>query len=170
MPTWTWKPRGLVNDAVEDINGNTEFSSVGAWWWGLDCRLRRVATGDGNTEDAESPYCADYPGSGRTPLLGDVEKARVDMVGQALLGRTDPGVYPRDIPPFMGWWNALEPAQRVAALHGDSASPEQSAAAEPCTAIWTRRPRGWFTRRPPRSPAPPVRAASAPGGNASTAA
>ncbi len=123
--------RGLVNDAVEAIGGNMEFGSLGAWWWGLDCRLRRVATGDGNTEDTESPYCADYPGSGRTPLLGDAEKAHVDRVGQALLGRMDPGVYPRDIPPFMGWWNVLEPAQRVAALYGDTASPEERAAAEP---------------------------------------
>ena len=123
--------KGLVNDTAEAIDGDGEAASVGAWWWGLDCRLRRVAAGDGNTDDPDSPYCAHYPGSGMTPLLGDAEKSHVDRVGQALLGRMDPGVYPRDIPPFMGWWNALEPAQRVAALHGDSASPEQRTAAEP---------------------------------------
>ena len=123
--------KGLVNETADAIDGDGEAASVGAWWWGLDCRLRRVATGDGNTDDPASPYCAHYPGSGMTPLLGDAEKSHVDRVGQALLGRMDPGVYPRDIPPFMGWWNALEPAQRVAALHGDSASPEQRAAAEP---------------------------------------
>ena len=51
-------------------------------------------------------------------------------IGQALLGRTDTGVYPADIPLAMRWWNALEPAQRVAALHGDAATPEESTAAE----------------------------------------
>ena len=123
--------RGLVNDAVDAINGNFDFSSVGAWWQPLDCRLKRVATGDGNTEDTASPFCAHYPGSGQTPLLDANAKDHVDRVGQALLGRMDPGVYPPDSPVAMRWWDAIEPAQRVAALHGDSATPEQSAAAEP---------------------------------------
>ena len=98
----------------------------------LDCRLRRIAVGEGNTEDAGSPYCAHYPGSGRTPLLGAVEKAHVDTVGQALLGRMDLGVYPPDSALAMRWWNALDAAQRVAALHGDAATlePGQRAAAE----------------------------------------
>ena len=122
--------KGLVNDAADAINGNVEFSSVGAWWQSLDCRLKRVAAGAGNTEDTESPYCAHYPGSGRTLLLGADKKAHVDTVGRALLGRMDPGVYPPDIAVAMRWWNALDPAQRVAALHGDTATHEESAAAE----------------------------------------
>ena len=124
--------KGLVNDAADAINGNVEFASVGAWWQSLDCRLKRVATGDGNTEDTASPYCAHYPGSGRTPLLGAEEKAPVDTVGQALLGRMDLGVYPSDSALAMRWWNALDAAQRVAALHGDAATlePGQRAAAE----------------------------------------
>ena len=124
--------KGLVNAAADAINGNVEFSSVGGWWQSLDCRRRRVATGDGNTEDTESPYCAHYPGSGRTPLLDADKKAPVDTVGQALLGRMDTGVYPPDSALAMRWWNALEPAQRVAALHGDAATlePGQRAAAE----------------------------------------
>ena len=122
--------KSLVNDATEAINGNVDFSSVGGWWQSLDCRLKRVAAGEGNTEDTESPYCAHYPGSGRTPLLGASEMTHVDRIGQALLGRTDTGVYPADILLAMRWWNALEPAQRVAALHGDAATPEESAAAE----------------------------------------
>ena len=126
--------KGLVNDAADAINGNVEFASVGAWWRSLldDCRLKRIAVGDGNTEDADSPYCAHYPGSGRTPLLGAEEKTRVDTVGLALLGRMDLGVYPRDSALAMRWWNALDAAQRVAALHGDAATlePGQRAAAE----------------------------------------
>ena len=123
----------LVNDTADAINGNEEFASVGAWWQFLarDCRLRRIAVGEGNTEDSSSPYCAQhYPGSGRTPLLGAGEKDRVDTIGLALLGRPDLGVYPPDIAPAMRWWNALDAAQRVAALHGDTATPEQRAAAE----------------------------------------
>ena len=122
----------LVNDTADAINGNVEFASVGAWWQSLDCRLKRIAVGDGNTEDTASPYCAHYPGSGRTPLLGTEEMARVDTVGLALLGRMDLGVYPPDIAVAMRWWNALDAAQRVAALHGDAATlePGQRAAAE----------------------------------------
>lgn len=39
--------KGLVNETADAIDGDGEATSVGAWWWGLDCRLRRVATGDG---------------------------------------------------------------------------------------------------------------------------
>ena len=124
--------KGLVNDAANAINGNVEFASIGAWWRSLDCRLKRVAAGDGNTEDTASPYCAHYPGSGLTPLLGADEKTRVDTVGLALLGRMDLGVYPPDSVVAMRWWNALDAAQRVAALHGDAATlePGKRAAAE----------------------------------------
>ena len=86
--------------------------------------------GDGNTEDLESPYCAHYPGSGVAPLLGAVEKAHVDRVGQALLGLMDPGVYPPDIAPAMRWWDALNPTQRVAALHGFTATQEETTSAQ----------------------------------------
>ena len=122
----------LVNDTADAINGNVEFASVGAWWQSLDCRLKRIAVGDGSTDDPSSLYCAHYPGSGRTPLLGADEKTRVDTIGQALLGRMDLGVYPRDSALAMRWWNALDAAQRVAALHGDAATlePGQRAAAE----------------------------------------
>ena len=120
----------LVNDAADAIDGSGEFASVGAWWQSLDCRLKRVAAGDGNAEDTDSPYCAHYPGSGKTPLLGAHEKAHVDAVGQALLGRMDPGVYPPDIDLAMRWWNILEPDQRVRALRGDTATTDQRTAAE----------------------------------------
>ena len=46
----------LVNDTADAINGNVEFASVGAWWQSLlDCRLKRIAVGDGNTEDTDEP-------------------------------------------------------------------------------------------------------------------
>ena len=50
-----------VNAAAREIYGDGDHESVGAWWQTLDCRQRRIATGDGNTADPTSPYCADYP-------------------------------------------------------------------------------------------------------------
>ena len=124
--------KGLVNDAADEINGDVNFASVGAWWQFLDCRKKRIAVGDGNAEDTTNPYCAHYPGSGRTPLLDAAEMARVDMIGLSLLGRMDLGDYPADSVLAMRWWDALDPAQRVAALHGDAATldPGERAAAE----------------------------------------
>ena len=83
-----------VNDTAFDVFNGGGFDSVGAWWQSLDCRLRRVAAGDGNAEDAQSPYCAHYPGSGQSPLLGDMQRQHVDAVGMALLDLSDTGVYP----------------------------------------------------------------------------
>lgn len=40
------------------------FDSVAEWWGSLDCRQKRIAAGDGNTDDPASPYCADYPEEG----------------------------------------------------------------------------------------------------------
>ena len=83
-----------VNDTAVEVRGPGQFDSVGAWWESLDCRRKRVATGDGNTDDPSSPYCAHYPGSGKSPTLGDMERQHVNAVGMALLPRSDPGVYP----------------------------------------------------------------------------
>ena len=52
-----------VNATAREIFGAGGHESVGAWWQTLDCRERRIAVGDGNTDDSESPYCAEYPGS-----------------------------------------------------------------------------------------------------------
>ena len=91
----------LVHDAAQARSTAVAVSSsVGEWWESLDCRLRRVAMGDGNTDEPDSPYCAHYPGSGMSPTLSDMEEEgfsrlqQVNMVGMALLGLSDPGVYP----------------------------------------------------------------------------
>ena len=84
----------VVNDAAAEVYGNGPFMSVGAWWETLDCRLMRVAVGDGNAADPMSPYCAHYPGSGLDKILLSMEKDFVDQVGMALLGRDAPGAYP----------------------------------------------------------------------------
>ena len=70
-------------------------SSVGAWWERLNCRLKRVAVGEGNTEDTNSPYCAHYPGSGRTPLLGDAKRPEWTRSGRPCSNAWIPASFPR---------------------------------------------------------------------------
>ena len=85
--------KALVNAASDAIYGDGGHASVGDWWETLDCRLMRIAAGDGNTADPMSPYCAHYPGSGSAKILSEEAKAHVDYVGMALLGRGDPGLF-----------------------------------------------------------------------------
>ncbi len=84
-----------VDDTAGSIYGEGGFDSVGAWWESLDCRLMRVAAGDGIAADPASPFCAHYPGSGEAKIMDKASTDWVDVVGQALLGRTDPGKYPK---------------------------------------------------------------------------
>ncbi len=122
----------LVDDAAAEIYGQGGHQSVGAWWETLDCRKMRIAAGDGNMADSSSPFCAHYPGSGSSKLLGEEAMAEVNRIGVALLGRDDGdvGVYPPNHAVAMRWWNALNPEQMVAALFGDEATMEQEAAAK----------------------------------------
>ena len=120
-----------VDEAAQEIYGNGEFASVGAWWESLDCRLMRVAAGDGNMADPMSGFCAHYPRSGAAKILMASYKADVDRIGKALLRRRDVGTFPtphRSV--AIRWWNALNGEQMVAALHGDSATMAQEMAAK----------------------------------------
>ena len=91
--------KALVNAAADEIyDDETDYASVGDWWETLDCRLMRVAAGDGITADPMSPYCAHYPGSGFAKILSADAKAHVDYVGMALLYRDTPGLFV----PFVG--------------------------------------------------------------------
>ena len=83
-----------VNAAAAEIYGQGGYTSVGEWWETLDCRKMRIAAGDGNTADPTSPYCAHYPGSGHAQILSPEATYHVNMVGMALLGRSDPGLFP----------------------------------------------------------------------------
>ena len=85
--------KALVNVTADELYVMGDFDSIGEWWETLDCRLMRVAAGDGNVADPESPYCAHYRGSGAAKILSDEAKAHVDYVGMALLGRDDPGLF-----------------------------------------------------------------------------
>ena len=85
----------VVDAAAKTIYGKGGFDSVGAWWESLDCRLMRVAAGDGITADPKSPFCAHYPGSGKDKIMNEATTKHVNVVGQALLSRKDPGKYPK---------------------------------------------------------------------------
>ncbi|MYB39018.1 MAG: hypothetical protein F4Y26_16865 [Gammaproteobacteria bacterium] len=123
--------RMLVDEAAAEIYGNGGFASVGAWWESLDCRLMRIAAGDGNAADPMSGFCAHYPRSGAAKILEPGFKAQVDRVGRALLRRREVGTFPTPYRTLaMRWWNALNGEQMVAALHGDSATMAQEMAAK----------------------------------------
>lgn len=81
--------------AADEINGYMSYPSVGAWWESLNCQKMNIAAGYGNTHDPMSPYCRHYPGSDfpADKILGDDALYHVNMVGMALLGRDDPGMY-----------------------------------------------------------------------------
>ena len=122
--------KALVNAAADEIYGDGGFDSVGAWWESLDCRLMRVAAGDGITADPTSPYCAHYPGSGAAKILSAEAKAHADKVGMALLDLDEPGLFAPDNARAMRWWNVLNAEEMVAALYGDEATAEQTTAAQ----------------------------------------
>ena len=124
--------RMLVDDATAAIYGSGGFASVGAWWESLDCRLMRIAAGDGNTADSSSPYCRHYPGSDfpESKILKPGYLKRVNQLGMYLLRRASPGTFPTPSRQLARrWWNALNGEQMVASLHGESATAEQSEAA-----------------------------------------
>ena len=85
--------KGPVDAATSEIYGEGGFNSVGAWWESLDCRLMRVAAGDGIAADPASPFCAHYPGSGAEKIMDEAFIDWVGTVGQALPNRNDPGRY-----------------------------------------------------------------------------
>ncbi|MDE0533518.1 MAG: hypothetical protein OXI01_19025 [Albidovulum sp.] len=86
--------RKFVDAATAEIHGEGGFSSVGAWWESLDCRLMRVAAGDGAAADPASPFCAHYPGSGAEKIMDEASIDWVNTVEQVLLNRNDLGQYP----------------------------------------------------------------------------
>ena len=149
--------KGLVNDAADEINGNVNFASVGAWWQSLDCRKKRIAVGDGNAEDTTSPYCAHYPGSGRTPLLDAAEMARVDMIGLSLLGRMELGAYPADSVLAIRWVERSRPGPkgcRVARRRRHARAKGRRRAS--VRGSGPPRPSAWLIPPPTESPPPPL--------------
>ena len=115
--------KGLV-DALAAMLYTQASDNVFDWWESLDCRKMRIATGDGNMADPNSPYCGHLPGSGKTLLMAEYQE-HVYKIGQALLGLEMDILTAAE-----KWWNALNAEQMVKALHGDMATPEDVTAAQ----------------------------------------
>ena len=113
--------KAKVNAAAAEIYGDGGYTSVGQWWETLDCRKMRIAAGDGNVADPMSPYCRHYPGSDFPPakILEGAALAHVNTVGMALLGRSDPGVYP-PLPSLQGTWSTAGPPMITLTVNTDN--------------------------------------------------
>ena len=72
--------RTRVTYRAAALVGGGGYESLSTWWRTLDCRLRRVAVGDGNMSDSSSPWCAEWS------TLDAGERAEAVRVGRALLG------------------------------------------------------------------------------------
>ena len=107
-------PANNENEMIGAIRG---FQSVELWWNYLDCQEMRIAVGDGNLTGTEGEgYCQMYDD------LDGAQKARVDKVGIAILGRAegDTGSY-SEAPNnrARAWWETLDRFERIKALYGD---------------------------------------------------
>ena len=80
----------FVNEAASELYGYGKFSSIAAWWNDLSCRLKRVAAGDGNDDDA-SIYCANYRSIGE-PGETSTQRSRVDTLAAFLAGGFAPEI------------------------------------------------------------------------------
>ncbi|MXX07032.1 MAG: hypothetical protein F4Z71_09750, partial [Gammaproteobacteria bacterium] len=89
----------VLFEAIDLLGGN-HYRSVADWWQSLNCRLRRVAVGDGKVSDSSSPWCADWP------QLDAEQRDEAARVGRALLGDSQL--------PLGGEPEAVEPALSVA--------------------------------------------------------
>ena len=49
-----WWKKIKVDRVAAELYGKGDHDSVGAWWESLDCRLMRVAAGDGSEADPSS--------------------------------------------------------------------------------------------------------------------
>ena len=56
-----------------------DLTSIDTWWDSMDCRLRRIAVGDGVTDDPTNSWC-----QGTFAELGQAEKDRVEAIFKAL--------------------------------------------------------------------------------------
>ena len=62
------------------------LSTQQAWWASLDCRLRRVAVGEGVTADMDSLWCRDWPDGNAPGRLTQAQTITVGDIFEALVG------------------------------------------------------------------------------------
>ena len=96
------------NQPADDDEFDPPYQSVGDWWETLDCRLMRLAVGEDNDypavdtdtniigfQNETSIYCGHLPGAAKATnaanTLSQDAHDRVDVVGKALLARSEVG-------------------------------------------------------------------------------
>ncbi|MCY4474817.1 MAG: hypothetical protein OXC83_05210 [Chloroflexi bacterium] len=108
----------LANNDNEMIGAIRGFQSVELWWNYLDCKEKRIAVGDGNAAGVEGEgFCQTYDG-----IDDRGDKARVDKVGVAILGRAECDTGTNIEAPnsrVNSWWDKLDGLERLNSLHGD---------------------------------------------------
>lgn len=108
----------LANNDNEMIGAIRGFQSVELWWNYLDCKEKRIAVGYGNTAGIEGEgFCKMYGG-----IADRADKARVDKVGVAILGRAECDTGTCIEAPKRranSWWDKLDGLERLNSLYGD---------------------------------------------------
>ena len=71
-----------------------DLSTPENWWDDLDCRQRRIAVGEGVTEDKKSPWCRDWPDGGWARLADPLKFTATDIfeaisIGTGALGNVN---------------------------------------------------------------------------------
>ena len=74
--------RAVLGAAVGEFR-EVAHGSVEAWWDGLDCRLRRMAVGEGREADATSSWCSDWSS------LDQTEQSYVQCIYKAVFTDED---------------------------------------------------------------------------------
>ena len=63
-----------------------DLSTPENWWDDLDCRQRRIAVGEGVTEDKKSPWCRDWPDGGWARLADPLKFTAIDIFEAISIG------------------------------------------------------------------------------------
>ena len=76
----------LVDAERSGADKVVNLSTPQAWWASLDCRLRRIAVGEGVTADMDSLWCRDWPDGNASGRLTQAQTVTVGDIFEALVG------------------------------------------------------------------------------------
>ena len=76
----------LVDAERSGSEKTVDLSNTEKWWDDLDCRQRRIAVGEGVTEDKKSPWCRDWPDGGWARLADPLKFTATDIFEAISIG------------------------------------------------------------------------------------
>ena len=113
----------LVDAERSGADKLVKLSTPQAWWDSLDCRLRRVAVGEGLSADMDSLWCRDWPDGNAPGRLTQAQTSTVRDIFEAVVGTGvvgEPGqMSPQSSEPAA---MLLTPVSNVQAVAADDAS------------------------------------------------